>query len=131
MWDDIKIGDGDPGNCACGVGGYDGSYSISSNPASYWITGGPLDIGMRVMRDTQDGKDIGQYLNGLSPTGLPLEGTDCWDGLDDCLTTMILRHITVATFKKKIEGLQYKAGCGGKEDIQREIKRILGLPDGY
>lgn len=124
MWDDIKIGDGDPGNCACGVGGYDGSYSISSNQASYWITGGPLDIGMRVMRDTQDGKDIGQCLNGLSPTGLPLKG---WDGLDDCITAMILRHIKVATFKKKIEGLQYKAWGGGKEDLRHELRRLLGI----
>lgn len=126
---EIEIGKGDFLNSAMNIFKHDGIYRISRNDNSYWIYGGPLDMYLRVMKNTEEGKLITCYLNETSPKGLPLDQDVCQRELDENLTLMMLKHIPVELFNEKIDKIKAAAKREGKEELRKAFKELLDIQE--
>lgn len=116
MWDDAKIGKGNYGCSATIIFGVE-KGNISENGVSYWITNCICDMGMVVMKDTPEGQRITTLI----------ESGKTGDILQNYLDKIILKRISPAILKLKIQQAIDDAHDNGKEMKADEIRRVLGI----
>lgn len=89
MWDDFEIGNGPFGTSAITVYKINSaSFDISENKTSYWITVREPNIGMRVTKDTTEGKKITEIISNELGSEV----------MHDYLLELSLRNMDASTF---------------------------------
>lgn len=114
MWDDFKIGQGDSGNMANSIDVEDNGYSISQNSVSYWISDLILGLGGRIMKDTDEGREIAVFV----------ENKD-FKGLGKRLNNIALKHITTRKLIKEIDNFGKKKFRDGRESLKKDLFTLL------
>ena len=116
MWYDVKIGEGNYGNSAVKVFEVH-KDNISENSVSYWITRCICDMGMVVMKDTYEGRKIADMIaNGYAD-----------DRLQNYLDEILLKQVSPANLKLKIQQVIDEAYDKGREAKAEEIRSVLGI----
>lgn len=120
MWDDAKIGKGEYGCSAVKIFSIS-KGNVSENRVSYWITDCICEMGMVVMKDTREGQKITDMIaNGIVD-----------DRLQDYFDKILLKRVSPANLKLKIQQTIDDAYDKGKEMKADEIRSALGVRDYY
>jgi hypothetical protein len=116
MWDDVKYGQGFHGNSARCVENHCLSQSMSENAVSYWVHGCILGLEMIVMKDTEEGKTIGELLK---------EGKTKL--LGNYLDTLALKGTPHRKLMRRVR--EYGDDCRrqGQQEAQKAMTDALGL----
>ena len=121
MWDDIVIGKGEHYCSAIHVFklGESNEHSVSENRISYWIRHNfaGLQVGMRIFKDTTQGKEITQIIE--SGGGLKK--------LNKYLDKLILSKIKPSVMKELIENQRNNDYELGRKAKAEEIRDVLGV----
>jgi len=116
MWNDVKIGEGNHGNSAIRVFTVT-KGNISENHVSYWISDCMCYMGMVIMKNTVHGQKITKMIS----DGIVDER------LQDYLDTILLKNVSPAQLKVRIQQALDDAYDKGKEMKADEIRRVLGI----
>ncbi len=123
MWDDIVIGKSQKRYPICSsikmgminTELYD-DCDISQNVESYWISDCFLGSGMKIYKDTEEGKKLTELIE----TGKSRR-------INNFLDKMVLKHLSAFNLRKYIKREQMKAFTQGMETKAKEIRRALGV----
>ena len=117
MWNDIIIGSGPHGICAEHVFAIEGEHNISQDGVSFWISDCFLGVGMKIFKDTVEGKRIQQMINEkVSPTRI-----------NEWLDKIVLKHLSPAEVRKRILKEKKKSFEEGQRAKAAEVAEVLYL----
>jgi len=116
MWDDLKIGEGNPQNSAVTLYRVPNGPDISHNHTSFWITHCVLGIGMRIMKNTEEGRELAMLLD--SPEPLAIQEHLAKVVFKNADPSLLIRRLTLA-----LEAA-YEAGKAAKA---AEVRTVLGV----
>lgn len=117
MWEDLTIGTGDYQCSATKVFAIKGDHSISQNSTCYWISGAYLEISLRIFKDTEEGKQLSEFV----ARGAHIDEITPW------LDGVILRNIEPEKLKLAVDRALKQAYENGSNDRAAEIRRALGI----
>lgn len=113
MWDDVQIGYREE-HMSSAIFLTD---SISHNSKEYWISLDFLEIGMRIHKDTQEGK----RLTNMLADKVPQVDINQW------LELVALQNIKPEVLMDKIEDTIHRERERAMREKVREIREVLGL----
>jgi hypothetical protein len=114
MWDDVTIGDGEMVPCALNLLRVDG-IEISHNSGSYWISGCILNIGMRIYKDTNEGKTLKMLIDDESRYAEIKPWLDC----------IAVKKLPSEKLIDRIDSHLERAFQDGRRDKASEIRSVL------
>lgn len=117
MWNDITIGDGRHACVAEHVFKIEGDHDISQDSVSFWISRCFLDVGMRISKDTVEGKRLQQMID----EKVPLTRINEW------LDKIVLTHLSPADVRKRILKEKKKSFEEGQRAKAAELAKALYL----
>lgn len=117
MWDDATIGKYDgPQICsAIRIFDIEGMNNVSHNHVSFWITDVYLDMGMRIYKDTPEGKTL---------TAMIIEKASN-DVIQEFLKDVLLTHVPRENLLNAIDNAIEEAYYKGRESKKQEIINAL------
>jgi hypothetical protein len=116
MWDDIIYGTGEKLSGAVKVFGLETTEDISQNSESYWISNCYLGVGMTVFKDTEQGREITEYIKNVDS-----------NGLSEYLTELVFAGLANSVLREKIGRYGDFRFREGVEDCQKKLRQQLGL----
>ena len=117
MWNDLQIGERANITGATNIESID--VGISENSKEYWISDNSdnfLDIGMRISKDTKEGKRLGELIK---------EGNI--NKIKAFLARIICDNLSTGKLIKAIKKSNKKYFEKGEEQAQKEMRRALGI----
>jgi len=119
MWDDIIIGESKSKSQICSaIKKFDISVdNISENGESYWISNCILDTGMKIYKDTPEGKKVEELIQNKAVKAK----------IQNYLDKLILENISLTSLKAKIKNGLKESFEKGKQDKLHEIQTVLGI----
>lgn len=117
MWNNTIIGEGNYGNSAVHIFNIEGDHNISHNDVSYWIHGLYLGGGMRIFKNTEEGRQLTQRI----------EEKQHADLIKPWLDELLLQHIDKALLRSLIDREVARAYEQGSQDRAIAIQKALGL----
>lgn len=117
MWDDLVIGKHPKmGGTAYIIRQLPKNCHVSENTHAYWIANAYLGFGMKIERDTEEGRSLAKLL--MSVEDKPIE---------KFLTDLVLTRGSHAKIKSKIDAQIKEAFEKGRRSKTDEIRKTLGL----
>jgi len=117
MWNDITIGNGPHGCVAERVFRIKGEHNISEDGVSFWICDCFLGVGMKIFKDTEEGKKLQQMIEDKAS----LTKINAW------LDVIVMKHLSPAEARKKVKEAMNKSFEQGRRDKADEVARVLNL----
>lgn len=116
-WDDIKIGEGETGIITIRVFEIPGDHSISANRVCFRCSDIFYDIGLTIMKDTDEGRKLQEMI----------DKKQSYNKIKKYLTEIILRKANVNLICLKIEEAMKESFEDGKRSKIKEIRNVLDL----
>ena len=117
MWDDIIIGNGPKGCSAILVFEIEGNTDISQDGVSFWISRCFLDVGMKIFKDTVEGKRLQQMIDEKAPLAR----------INEWLDKIVLTRLSPAEARKRILREKQKSFEEGQRAKAAELAKALYL----
>lgn len=116
MFDDFQIGSGSCGYMANKVKNFE---KLSSNNVSFWTYGCVLESSFRIMKDTEEGKELTRLI----------QEDAIEEEIYDYLDQLALKHLPIEIVHERIRRIKQRSFELGMLHKQREIKDILGIEE--
>lgn len=133
MWTEMVIGEGKRGNSATRVvfNTPPGSYDVSFGGNAYWISEGPLDIGMTIFKNCQEGQILHEYVQEYAASKDLQAQQAVFQKISHFLLTVQLHNLTPELLHKKLEALKEQSFQEGQQSKVAEIRQVLGIGQSY
>lgn len=94
--------------------GNEEDYSLSENGASYWVCNLILGLGGRIMKDTEEGKNIASMLEKCE-----------YKSLETYLNTIALKYSYPSNLIRLINAFGKEKFNEGRESLKIDIKKLI------
>jgi hypothetical protein len=116
MWKDVVIGQGEMGNSAILVQSFrKGSFAISQNSSSYWVTDVFMGLGITVFKDTDEGMELKERL----------EAHESVEHVKKWLASLLLSRVKLQVLQARIDAAINLAEQRGRKQKAAEILAAL------